>query len=47
MKKVIIALTLCLFTAMSIVSCTEEVVTPKKDDPTSSTGGGGSDGGRP
>jgi hypothetical protein len=45
MKKVIIAITLCLFTSMAISSCTEENITPKKED--SGTSGGGSDGGRP
>jgi hypothetical protein len=45
MKKVIIAITLCLFTSMSILSCTEENITPKRDD-TGNTGGE-SDGGRP
>jgi hypothetical protein len=44
MKKVIIALTLCLFTSMAISSCTEENITPKKDD---TSNNGGSDGGRP
>jgi len=47
MKKVIIALTLCLFTAMSVVSCTEENITPKKDDTTDSGTRGGSEGERP
>jgi len=46
MKKVILALTLCLFTAMTITSCTEENITPKKED-SGTTGSGGSDGGRP
>jgi hypothetical protein len=46
MKKVIIAITLCLFTSMAISSCTEENITPKKDDAGTSSGGG-SDGGRP
>jgi hypothetical protein len=46
MKKVILAITLCLFTAMTVASCTEENITPKKEDSTGNPGQG-SDGGRP
>ncbi len=46
MKKVILAITLCLFTAMTITSCTEENITPKKEE-TDANGSGGSQGPRP